>query len=78
MMHNYGFGHGYGFMGVGLLFQILILFLFFAVIWWLVKNSGQFGFKCKKDESALNILKKRLARGEITEEQFKKLRKEIE
>ena len=74
MMHQYGMGYGY--FGLGWLFQIIILVLFFAVIWWMLKSSGTFGFRTS--ESAVDILKKRLARGEINEKEYQKLKKEIE
>ena len=74
MMHQYGMGDGY--FGLGWLFQILILVLFFAVIWWMLRSSGSFGFKT--NETASEILKKRLAKGEINEKEYQKLKKEIE
>ncbi|MBI4452017.1 SHOCT domain-containing protein [Candidatus Woesearchaeota archaeon] len=67
---------GYGYLGLGWLFQILILVLFFLVIWWMFRNSSSFGFKA--NESALDILKKRLASGEIDTKEFERLKKEIE
>ena len=76
MMH-YGFGMG-GMMGIGWLFQLIILALFFMVIWWVLKDTSCFGYKYSKDESALDILKKRLAAGDITSKEFEKLKKEIE
>ena len=76
MMHQYGYGMGYGLMGIGWLFQILVLVLFFLVIWWILKSSGSFGFKT--NETAADILKKRLASGEISEREYQKLKEEIE
>lgn len=70
MMH-----YGYGMMGYGWIFQLLILILFFVVVWWLLRNSGNYGYKT--DESAMDILKKRLASGEISEKEYYKLKKEI-
>ncbi len=74
-MHYYGMGYGY--MGFGWLFQILILVLFFLVIWWILKSSGSFGFKIGT-EPAIEILKKRLAKGEISEKEYHRLKKEID
>ena len=73
-----GYGAGYGYMGIGWIFQIAIFVLFFAVIWWLFKSSGSFGYKCRDNETALDILKKRLAAGEINQKEYQKLKKEIE
>ncbi|MBI2656552.1 SHOCT domain-containing protein [Candidatus Woesearchaeota archaeon] len=75
MMDGYGM-MGYGYFGLGWLFQILILVLFFVVIWWMLKSSGSFGFRA--NESAMDILKKRLASGEISQKEYEALRKEIE
>ena len=78
MMGNYGMGGmGYGIMGFGWLFQIVILVLFFAVIWWMFKSSGSFGFRSGSNESAMDILKKRLAKGEISRKEYEELKKEI-
>ena len=75
MMHQSGM-MGYGYFGLGWLFQILILILFFLIIWWMLKSSGSFGFRTS--ESAMDILKKRLAAGEIDTKEFERLKKEIE
>ena len=71
-MHYYGMGYG---MAWGWIFQIAILVLFFLVIWWIIKGN-KFGFS--SSESALDILKKRLANGEISQKEYEKLKKEIE
>ncbi|MBC8500777.1 MAG: SHOCT domain-containing protein [Nanoarchaeota archaeon] len=76
MMHGYSMG--YGFMGFGWISQIIILILFFLVVWWLIRNSGSFGYKCGENETATDILKKRLAAGEISQKEYQNLKKEIE
>ena len=72
-----------GMMGWGLvsfLFGLLVLFLFilaaaYAVKWvWGQKPSSA----NVRDESALDLLKKRYAKGEIGREEFDRIRKEIE
>lgn len=75
MMHysNGFFGH----MGSWWLFQILILVLFFLIIWWLIKNSSIFGLKCSDNDSADEILKKRLAKGEISIKEYQQLKKSL-
>ncbi len=73
MMH---YSYNAGMWGWGWIFQLLILILFFVILWWMIRNSQSFGYK--SEESAEEILKKRLARGEIDEEEYKKLKKEIE
>ena len=76
MMHSYGLHYGY--MGFGWLFQIAIIILFFLVIWWMLKNGGRFGFRCRDNDTAIDILNKRLAKGEIDLKEFNKLKKEIQ
>ena len=66
-MHNGIFGMGYG-----IITQIVIFALFFLIVWWLIKKNPQ------SQEKAIDILKKRLAAGEITKKQFEQLKKEIE
>ena len=73
MMHDGGYGMMGGFGG-GMFwhwgFQLLILALFFLVIWWLLKGGV--------GEDPTKILRRRLAKGEISEKEYRKLKKEIE
>lgn len=57
--------HGFGM----LVFWVIVIFLFFS----LFNNQ-----KSENKETALDILKKRLAKGEITKEQFDSLKKTIQ
>ena len=65
---NYGLGMGFGWFFM-LLFWALIIFI--AVI--LVKKVGPSGGK----ETTEDILKKRYARGEISKDEFERLKKDI-
>ncbi|MBI2546048.1 SHOCT domain-containing protein [Candidatus Woesearchaeota archaeon] len=79
MMHDgfgSGMGYGMGWFGFGWLFQIAIFILFFVIIWWIIRNSSSFGFRT--GEAAAEILKKRLASGEIDIKEYERLKKEIE
>lgn len=67
MMHGYGM---YGFHW-GWVFQLVLLALFFLVVWWLVRMQPS------RNESPEDILKRRLAQGEITAKQYGELKKEI-
>ncbi|MBI2576521.1 SHOCT domain-containing protein [Candidatus Woesearchaeota archaeon] len=75
MMHDQVWGP-HGLFGFGWIFQILILVAFLAIVWWILKSQGCFGFKVRK-EAPMDILKMRLAKGEITQKDFEKLKKEI-
>ena len=71
--------HGYGGMGFGFMFfQFFIFIAIFIVIWWLLRDGLQKTQFTKRESTPLLILKKRLAKGEITIKEFEKLKKEIE
>ena len=67
----------FGMMGYGWLFQLLIFVVFFLIVWWVMKSSNvQSGVA--ETQSPLDILKTRLAKGEITRKEYEQLRKELE
>ena len=53
-----------------MIWNLVIVAIVILIFWWLVRNSH-------KHESALNILKKRYASGEIDEKTYLKMREEI-
>lgn len=67
---GYGLGKMF-FPGFGLLLQIIILILVILIIIWVLK-SGKVN-----NETPEEILKKRLAKGEITKKEYNELLKEI-
>ena len=70
--------HG-GVFGYGWIIQIVILIALFAIIWWLMRsNTPTNPYVNTKDEKPIDILKKRLAKGEITKKEFEELKKEIQ
>jgi putative membrane protein len=71
-----GYGYGYGMMGggygiIGLIFCILVLIGLVLLIKYLWKGSA------KRGDSAIEILKKRYASGEITKEEFEEKKKDV-
>ena len=71
-----GYGYGYGMMGggygiIGLIFCILVLIGLVLLIKYLWAGST------KQGNSALEILKKRYASGEISKEEFEDKKKEL-
>ena len=80
----YGIYNGYGDWGVGSMMGwfgggiMMLLFwaLFIIFIVWVVKQIGSKNLK--SDTNALNILKERYAKGEITREQYEQMRRDIE
>lgn len=57
-----------GLYGYGWVFEIVILILFFLVVYWVLKG---------RNESALEILDRRYARGELGKKEYLSLKKEI-
>ncbi len=70
---------GGGMMGFGMGFGAIIMVLFWGAIIWLVISFINAGTKKSEEtsESALAILKKRYARGEITREQYLEIETEL-
>jgi putative membrane protein len=81
--YNMGWGGGFGF---GWIFMLLFWSLIIWAIIVLAKNlSGDStcygshqGRKDELDDKAMNILKERYAKGEISKEEFDKIRKDLE
>lgn len=77
MMYNWGWGYG----GLGMIFMALFWVFVVVGIVLLVKwisgaGPGQ-GMKPPGGESALDVLKKRYASGEISKEEFEEKKKDL-
>ncbi len=73
-----GWGYGMGWFGpifMAVFWVAVIVGIIFLVRWAAV--SGRFREQGKSEESALDILKKRYARGEITKDEFEEMKKDI-
>jgi Predicted membrane protein len=72
---NYGcgFGYGYGGMFMGILFLIALGVAIYFIIQTSKKSATGQG-----QETPVDILKKRYAKGEITKEEFDRMKKELE
>lgn len=70
-----GWGSGYG-MGVMVFFWLLVLGLIGVLIWFLIRKGSESSIK-SDNETSFEILKKRFARGEIDEEEYRRKKKEI-
>jgi len=71
MMDGYGMGYGFGILG--LIFWILVIIGLVLLIKYLWESGGA----KREQESALEILKKRYARGEISKEEFEWKKKDL-
>jgi len=69
-------GWGFGGWFMGFLFLIIIIGVV-LVIFLSSKNRGNF-LDFSKEESPLDIIKKRYAKGEITKDDFEKMKKDLE
>ena len=72
---------GWGFGGFGMVFMLvfwaLIIIGIVLVVKWLVEQSRRGGASIPEGESALDILKKRYARGEIGKEEFEAKKRDL-
>ncbi len=72
---NYGWGWGMGF-GFGWLFMIIFwVFVVLCIVYFVRMIAG--GGKREDKETAMDILKKRYAKGEITKEEFEKMKDDL-
>jgi putative membrane protein len=60
----------------GLLLIALVVLIVIAVVKWL--GTSKMPFSASKRENALEILKKRYAKGEVTRDEFETIKRDIE
>lgn len=80
---HYGFGHWWfpGMGGWGFLILLLILWFVVGRCGWGGCHRPRYGYQRdpkNNDSQALEILKERYARGEITADQYKEMKKELQ
>jgi len=73
MLHDMFTGN----MWFGWIFWILIIGLIFILIWTNTKEKNKYIPFDQKGEDAMDILKKRYAKGEITKEQFQQMKEDL-
>jgi putative membrane protein len=71
MMH-YGFGYG------GMYMWIIFLLVIGLLIYFIVQSQKTKGQTPTQKESPLDILKSRYAKGEISKEEYEKMKKDLE
>ncbi|MEC3885135.1 SHOCT domain-containing protein [Halobacillus sp. HZG1] len=82
MMDGSGMGNSFfgGFFGFGLILLILIIAIFFIVRWMMKPNAEERNSNDRehREPRSKEVLKKRLASGEITEEEYDRLKKKLD
>jgi putative membrane protein len=64
-------------MGFGWFWMIIFWVLVIVGVVYIVRVATRSGRKQEKDEAPLDILKKRYAKGEISKEEFEKMRDDL-
>jgi putative membrane protein len=72
--HMMYYGHGYG----GIFMWIIFLIVIGLLIYFIVQGQKTKGQTPTQNESHLDILKKRYAKGEITKEEYERMKKDLE
>ena len=75
-----GWGYGMGWFGIIIMaaFWIAVIVGIVFLIRWMVLSTRTAGHKAHAEDSALEILKRRYARGEINKEEFEEKKKDLE
>jgi len=77
--YGYGMmGLGYGMMGFGILFMLIPLIFFILIFYFIIKIvSDESSSKIQYKSDAMEILNQRYASGQITEEQYNRIKEKI-
>lgn len=73
---GYGWGMGFGWI-IMLLFWIFVIAGGVLLVRWIAAYGERKGPGTRQSETTLDILKKRYARGEITREEYERMKKDI-
>jgi putative membrane protein len=71
-MMYYGYGHG------GMFMWIVFLIVIGLLIYFIVQGQKTKGQTPTRNESPVDILKKRYAKGEVTKEEYERIKKDLE
>ncbi|GMB01555.1 SHOCT domain-containing protein [Pelosinus sp. IPA-1] len=80
MMMGYGFSGPFGWlgMGMGIIVHLAFTALIIMAAVWLFKALFRSGSQNEPRTDALEILKQRYAKGEITTDEYQRMKKELE
>lgn len=76
-MMGWGYGMGWGWSIIMIAFWIAVIAGIIFLIRWVVTSTDK-GSAAGREDSALEILRKRYARGEIDKEEFEEKKKDLE
>jgi len=76
-MMGWGYGMGWFWTIIMVVFWIAVVVGIIFLIKWLVISTGAGGRGARSEDSPLEILKKRYARGEINKEEFEEKKKDL-
>jgi putative membrane protein len=76
MMHDWGYSNGYDISGFVCMFSLVGLVV--VGVWLVVRRHGQGHGFVGASETALDVLKKRYAKGEVTKNEFEQIRKDLQ
>jgi len=68
----------YGYRGGMFMWMLLIIILVAVILYWAVKSTKSKGQMDASVEKPIDILKKRYAKGEITGEEYERMKKDLE
>jgi putative membrane protein len=74
---HWGYGMGWFWNIIMVVFWIAVIVGIIFLIRWLVISTGTAGRAARSEDSPLEILKKRYARGEIDKEEFEEKKKDL-
>jgi len=77
MMGNYGYGQMMDFGYGGIIMWAVFVILIVVIVYIIAQSAKSKTSKSTEGEKPLEILKKRYARGEITKDEFDKIRKDL-
>ncbi|KAA0258821.1 hypothetical protein FHQ18_02405 [Deferribacter autotrophicus] len=80
MMHGFGGGYGFGFLGIfNMIIWLVILIAVIYAVFYLIKGlASNKSIEKSSSYEALNTLKQRYAKGEITKEEFLSMKRDLE
>lgn len=79
MMGGYGMGYGMGWFGgiIMIVFWVAVIVGIVFLIRWLAVSTREGRREAKPEDSAIEILRKRYARGDISKEEFEERKRDL-